>query len=206
MQSSRDKSATTAASVLISFAAARLAATCLVSCLSSPVDFKDGLQRSLFTSVETKRTLTSWISECWKWLEKVWLTRRMRDIWATWKEIIRQFLQSSSDPRHGSAKPSCFIYRSGKTSLLVYLGGRMRVHFYKDDTSWKVFGKEKKGDFCHLIFLLCQHQFRIQHFRILIPTLIIHDFMWSFLSLAFPFITIQNMSPAFWAPVKLPFL
>lgn len=51
MQSSCDKTATTAASLLISFAAAWLAATCSVSCLSSPVDFKDGLQHSISTSV-----------------------------------------------------------------------------------------------------------------------------------------------------------
>lgn len=82
----------------------------------------------------------------------------------------------------------------------------MRAHFYKEWHLMKSLWKRGKKRVLPSYLSLCHHQFRIQRFWILISTLIIHYFMWSFLSLAFPFITIQNMFPAFCGPVKLPFL
>lgn len=104
-----------------------------------------------------------------------------------------------------------------KTSLSVYLGlqtfaaaswAAVRLHFYK---RWQLMKslkrRERKKRFCHFISFCVSTNlaFRVSEYWFFFFTLIIHYFMWSFLSLAFPFITEQNMFPAFCPAVKLPF-
>lgn len=72
----------------------------------------------------------------------------------------------------------------------------MRLHFYYDDTLWRVIKGKKKVLPSYL--LLCQHQFSNSEFLntdYCINNSLLH--MIYTLSLPFPFITEQNMFPAF---------